>query len=82
MKTIKKWIKNLNKYENVAISEAWDITAFETDMEHKYNCASCGKLIKFGDGYTSLFLHTDNGFGYIVCSDCHFNIELPEEYKR
>jgi hypothetical protein len=32
----------------------------------------------YGEGYTSLQVHTPTGFGYMVCESCHFDIEMPQ----
>lgn len=78
MKTLQSWNNSLHKYETITVPESWNITTFEVDMEADCDCASCGKSIKFGDGYCSLFLHDEQGFGYIVCSVCHYAIEMPK----
>lgn len=41
------------------------------DMNEKVQCASCGKEIRFGNGYTSLRIHTPIGYGYAVCHVCY-----------
>ena len=48
------------------------------DMNDEVQCASCGKLLKFGDCYTSYEIQTlDFGMGYGVCEECY-----DEEIKR
>ena len=46
-------------------------SCYETDMERVIQCASCGRPLEYGKGYTSRQIHTRLGFGYIVCGDCY-----------
>lgn len=41
------------------------------DMAEIINCAQCGKEIVYGDGYVSMEIHTQAGFGYVVCEECY-----------
>lgn len=68
---MKKWNYKTLEYEEYTVPKSWKVKTFSTDMEEKVNCASCGKLMEYGDGYTSRIIHTKNGFGYVVCEDCY-----------
>jgi hypothetical protein len=50
-------------------------------MDEPCNCALCGREMTYGEGYTSLQVHTPTGFGYTVCKDCHFDVELPARFR-
>lgn len=68
---MKKWNFKTLEYEEYTVPDDWKVKTFSTDMEEKVNCAACGKLMEYGDGYTSRTIHTKNGFGYVVCEDCY-----------
>ena len=74
---LQKWNTKKRKYEDYVIPDNWKVKLYSKDMNEKVNCTSCGKEIKFGDSYTSLEIHTDMGFGFAVCENCH-----NEEIKR
>ena len=76
-KTVGKWNYQTQKYDDYSFPEDWNIILYTSDMEEEVNCCQCGKLIKFGDGYTSKEIHTSVGFGYPVCADCYI-----QERKR
>lgn len=42
-------------------------------MDDVVNCASCGRKIRYGDGYCSLAIHNKYGIGYSVCKECYEN---------
>lgn len=69
MKRAQKWDFEKKEYEHVEISDK--CSAYEIDWETKVECPGCGKMIAFGDGYTSKRYHTDLGFGFCVCVDCY-----------
>lgn len=42
------------------------------DMEEKIKCPSCGKMVAYGDCYTSKEYYFPGGvFGLNVCPECH-----------
>lgn len=51
-------------------------SCYEADMNKVVSCASCGKKILYGNGYTSHRIHTNMGFGYAVCERCYFDREM------
>lgn len=57
--------------EILAKHPSWVIKPM-ADMEDLVNCATCGKVITFGSGYTSHYQTTDGDlFGLPVCVDCY-----------
>lgn len=52
-------------------SPAGIVSVFEEDLSAPCDCANCGKRMTFGEGYTSLTIHNDIGFGYPVCDECY-----------
>lgn len=80
MPDIKKWNYLKRAYEPYT-PPAGRISLYEPVMETPIVCASCGKRMTFGDGYTSLILHNFAGFGYSVCESCH-STELDEEIEN
>ena len=46
-------------------------TTYSSDMDKLIACASCGKTITFGEGYTSRKITNNVGFGYCVCEQCY-----------
>ena len=75
---MKKWNFKTLEYEEYTVPDDWKVKTFSTDMEEKVNCAVCGKLMEYGDGYTSRTIHTKNGFDYVVCEEC-YDKERKEE---
>ncbi len=74
---MKKWNLEKRQYEPYIPPPGY-VTLYEGDMDQRCNCASCGKEITFGSGYTSLQIHNDFGLGYAVCESCYAT-ELQEE---
>lgn len=65
-----KWDFARHRYEPYMIPDEWHCPLVSDDMDEPINCASCGKEMTFGKGYTSIAIHTPGGFGYFVCKDC------------
>ena len=78
----KKWNIQRQQYEPHTIPESWVCPLISMDMELPVNCASCGKPMKFGDGFTSHIIHSDGGFGYSVCGACHEKEWVAEKAAR
>lgn len=68
---IRKWNYETHEYDAYTPPEGWVPVLVTDDMELAIKCASCGKDMDFGSGYTSKELHTTVGFGYPVCEDCY-----------
>lgn len=73
-----KWNYKTLEYEEYTVPDSWKVKLFSDDMYEEINCASCGKSMKYGDGYTSRTIHSKHGIGYTVCEDC-YNNEIEEE---
>lgn len=75
---MKKWNYKTLEYEEYTVPDSWKVKTFSIDMDEKVNCASCGKSMKYGDGYSSRTIHSIRGIGYTVCEDC-YNKDIEEE---
>lgn len=74
---LQKWNWNKHDYEDYEVPKDWVCKCYCASIIETVNCAHCGKVILFGDSYTSTEIHTKAGLGYAVCSDC-----FAEECKR
>ena len=72
-----KWIFDLQEYIPYILPKP-DCSMFETDLDTEISCASCGRSMLYGDGYTSKTIHNNYGLGYCVCEEC-YNLECAEE---
>ena len=77
MKTLRRWNYNTKVYDDYTVPDDWSLPMFSDNMGEKINCANCGKEMTFGEGYTSMEIHTHRGFGYYVCESCY-----QDEWKR
>lgn len=77
MKTYRKWNSKKHIYEDYLVPEDKILKTYSNDMNEKVNCCQCLKEMIFGQGYTSMEVHTELGFGYCVCGECYM-----EETKR
>ena len=68
---MKKWNFKTLEYEEYTVPDDWKIKTFSTDMEEKVNCAACGKLMEYGDGYTSRTIHTKKKIRNVEWQDRH-----------
>lgn len=68
---IQKWNPDTKEYEPYSIPEDWTVILYADDMELPINCASCGKDMTYGEGYTSRQIHNSIGLGYPVCDGCY-----------
>lgn len=75
---LRRWNRAAHAYEPYDIPDGWDVSCYETDMEKGVSCCQCGRRLPFGETYTSLEVHTQHGFGYGVCYDCHMT-EIARE---
>lgn len=71
VKFIYKYNHTIRRYYMVTIPGEWKISQYENDMNTVVNCVSCGKEIRFGDGYISRRYHDAMGFGFCECADCY-----------
>lgn len=76
--TAQIWNYEKQSYEPYELPEKSSV--FEPNMDAVCSCASCGKEMLFGDGYTSRKIHTFMGMGFAVCSQC-YSKEWKEEQE-
>ena len=81
MQTFRRWDEGARAYQPYHVPDGWKLLCYSADMEEPCNCALCGREMTYGEGYTSLQVHTPTGFGYTVCRDCHFDVELPARFR-
>ena len=74
---LQKFSRVDHKYHDYYVADKYNLKTFTLDMDEIVNCCQCMKEMRFGDGYTSMEVHTEIGFGYCVCYDCY-----QEEMKR
>ena len=67
---LQKWNFEIREYEDFD-SPAENPALYVEDMREIRQCANCGKSVKYGDMYTSKTIHTEMGFGYVVCEECY-----------
>lgn len=60
-----------HRYMPYAVPYDWNCVLTHDHWDAKINCANCGKVIAFGDSFTSQEIHNSIGFGYAVCEDCY-----------
>ena len=76
----KKWNYKTNQYDDYLLPDGAALTA---PMSAVVECASCGKMMIFGEAYTSLEIHTKVGMGFAVCDRCHeHEIKRKIKYER
>lgn len=71
MKVYHKWNYITHEYDDYLVPDDKILKTYSNDMGEKVNCCQCLKEMRFGDGYTSMEVHTNMGFGYCVCEDCY-----------
>lgn len=64
-----KWNPQTKEYAPYTLPNG--ATLLESDLNKTVMCASCGLPEVYGRMYTSRFIHTPAGFGYMVCEDCY-----------
>jgi hypothetical protein len=67
---LRKWDYSLHIYKPFE-SPSTNPVFYCADMHEKVDCANCGKTITVGNGLTSKTIHTEVGFGFIVCGECY-----------
>ena len=68
---MQKWNWETKEYEPYEVPKDWYCPLYMDNMMGIINCACCGQKMIFGIGYTSREIHSEMGFGYIVCEDCY-----------
>lgn len=56
-----------------SIPPEWNCKSKSDNMDEMINCAECGKLIRYGESFSSSLIHDKNGECYCICSDCVFD---------
>lgn len=80
-KEVLKWDPERREYDPIKIPA--DCKLFSFDMEEKVRCPHCGKAMLYGNGFTSKQIHSEIGFGYIVCAECcERELEEEDEARR
>lgn len=77
MKFLQRWDYDLHDYIPFVVPNECVFKIYSDNMDDIINCCQCFKEMKFGEGYTSMEVHTGAGFGYAVCEKCH-----DEEWER
>ena len=75
----KKWNTKTKEYEDYKLPDG--AISYTDDLDSVISCAACGKAVTAGDTYTSLEIHTDHGFGFLVCGEC-YNEELKRKFEN
>lgn len=66
-----KWNPYHRKYRPYVLPEdELKCSLLEDSAERIIACAGCGRPVKFGESFTSLEIHTESGFGFMVCPIC------------
>ena len=66
-----KWNSYHRKYRPYVLPEdELKCSLLEDSAEKIIACAGCGRPVKFGESFTSLEIHTESGFGFMVCHMC------------
>lgn len=68
---MQKWNEQLHAYLPYEPPEGGYYPIYCEDMKTPVNCASCGRPIVFGEGFTSQTIHNSYGIGYSVCRQCN-----------
>ena len=69
--TLQKWNNTIHQYEPFEVPDDRQVALYTDDMNKFVQCANCGRIIKYGDSYTSRTIQTNMGFGYAICEDCY-----------
>lgn len=67
---IQKWDYDSGEYKPYTPPDS-RVSLYCQNMNEVISCACCGKRIRFGESYTSQEIHSQGGFGYSVCPECH-----------
>jgi len=71
VKIARIWRPEKKAYDKYYIPMSWYTPLWTANMDAVVNCASCGKQLKYGDTFSSRFIHTEMGIAYYVCPECH-----------
>ncbi len=66
-----KWNPYHRKYRPYVLPEdELKCSLLEDRMDKVIACAGCGRPVKYGESFSSLEIHTETGFGFMVCHMC------------
>ena len=82
MEAMQKWSYRDKEYQSYNPPKEWNTPLLIEDVSGVVNCASCGKQMVFGNGYTSRTIHNDYGMGYCVCLECYEGDIREEKWYR
>lgn len=78
---LRRWSESGRRYMPHVVPDWWHVSTYEADMSVPVNCCQCGRELPYGECYTSLQVQTLEGFGYAVCGECYFGLEVPERRR-
>lgn len=70
-----KWNFKEHKYFDYELPK--NCVLIGRSLESVVVCAECGCKLEYGDCYTSMKIHTEDGFGYPICEKC-YDAEVKE----
>lgn len=68
---LKKWNYKKHIYEDYEVPDDWNYKTYSDNMYEIVNCPHCGGRLLYGEGYTSMQIHTGLGLGFCVCEECY-----------
>ena len=68
---MQKWNYATHRYDEYAVPGNWNCVTYSAYMAQPINCAACGKVVLYGDCYTSMEIHASMGMEYSVCPNCY-----------
>ena len=77
MKFLQRWDYDSHEYIPFVVPDECVFKIYSDNIDDIINCCQCLKEMKFGEGHTSMEVHTGAGFGYAVCEKCY-----DEEWER
>lgn len=72
------WDFKNKEYKAREIPDEWKATTYCADLNAEVNCAECGRVLTYGECYTSRRIHNKIGMGFGVCPEC-YDIEMEKE---
>ena len=65
----KKWNYEFGKYS--PFKEPKGSTMYADDVKDIVVCPECQEKFRYGDGHSSLVIHSRFGVPFVVCEECH-----------
>lgn len=76
---MKKLDFNTNELKDYDVPKDWNCPIFCDFVWKEFNCASCGKLVKYGNMFKSIKLYYDQNIPLNVCRNCCIEEILEKE---